>query len=417
MSLIRSLSFIARQVTRRPSRRGRAACCRLLRAESLESRLTLSVAPIDLVLDPVLDTAMPVENVSAEAPASDIQIGSDSGAGILAVSNTAAAVARGRRQWSVHGRGDCPRRGSRGRPGSRGGGGTRRHASADGLLVCRPLDPAVAPAEAAGLDWAIDAIVDASPRLSSVNPSSVGTAPSLEFETSNESPLALNTGVTTDTDPTVLPEPLTSLPLPGDSLTTPDSGGGSSLPPAPDGGSSLLPARTRWRQFPSPAPVRQFPARTRWRRTIELQPYFELLYISATAGSAGVWVITGEVIHPMPWTVTVHFGGLLNGHVHGSPNRRNFFLPHDPAVRRVRDHFGGRGQHFGTRFEHRGLLDFLIARNVLGYRSVPHPNSRKIPERRRCPTHRKTRVIDNPAVSSPNIRYPHRRRSGPLPIR
>jgi hypothetical protein len=39
-----------------------------------------------------------------------------------------------------------------------------------------------------------------------------------------------------------------------------------------------------------------------------------IVAFSATADLGNVWVFEGEVIHPLPWTLTVVFGGLLAGH-------------------------------------------------------------------------------------------------------
>jgi hypothetical protein len=44
------------------------------------------------------------------------------------------------------------------------------------------------------------------------------------------------------------------------------------------------------------------------------QPAPVIVEFSATEGLGDVWIFVGEVLHPLPWTLSVVFGGLLAGH-------------------------------------------------------------------------------------------------------
>mgnify|MGYP000848834663 FL=1 len=294
MSLIGLLSSIPRHRARRrtaPSRR--AAFRRALRLETLERRLQLSVALSLSQSDLVEDTCVPVDREAAE-----VSIAEDLGEPDLA--DTALAKVEPAPSETL--------------------GASR--VSADALLSARDLTAVTELlAEARTIQYQVDA-----------------DSPAVCYPVES----AVATGVAE----TLAPEPLVSSDSGGppspdlvqasETATPADDPSTDELVLVADGGTDdgTFDAGMDWEitedsgdaPLPGPQEAETQPTENTWtepgdpienpivNEPIEQQTDPVITSFTATPSAMGdVWVFQGTVVHPMPWTLTIVFGGLLAG--------------------------------------------------------------------------------------------------------
>lgn len=306
MSIIDSLTSIVRgKVRHAPSRRRRAASCRSLRVEFLETRRPLSADLEMLALAPADDTVTLADDAAAEEPFADVQTDADLAGDIsakleppavdeLAVPNPDPAAVS-----ELLAAGDATLSGS---------------AAADALLVCWPVELDADPSSAADLDTQesfidglmIDDIVEANPTVTSAEPFGVSSDSGLEGVSGDESLTGsedeLQTGVDVALQTEAVSDPLLSGTINASSLSgTTDA---SSLYGTMNASSLYGPGDLG---------------------TIGLLPPPVVTAFSAVTVMNNVWYISGSVQYSVPSILTVTLGGLVVTQISVQPNGTFFF--------------------------------------------------------------------------------------------